>query len=147
MWEAIEIYMERKQPLIIIAGADYGQGSSRDWAAKGVRLAGVEVIISEGFERIHRTNLVGMGILPLEFTNGDTRHSYNIDGSETYDVEDSHVKGISPGGAMTVIMTRRNGEIINIPVKCRLDTADEVSVYAAGGVLQKFANDFLESNS
>ncbi|ALO34699.1 Fe/S-dependent 2-methylisocitrate dehydratase AcnD [Colwellia sp. MT41] len=147
MWEAIEIYMERKQPLIIIAGADYGQGSSRDWAAKGVRLAGVEVIISEGFERIHRTNLVGMGILPLEFTNGDTRHSYNIDGSETYDVEDTHVKGISPGGAMTVIMTRRNGEIINIPVKCRLDTADEVSVYAAGGVLQKFANDFLKSNA
>ncbi|WP_057831196.1 Fe/S-dependent 2-methylisocitrate dehydratase AcnD [Colwellia sp. TT2012] len=147
MWEAIEIYMERKQPLIIIAGADYGQGSSRDWAAKGVRLAGVEVIISEGFERIHRTNLVGMGVLPLEFTDGETRHSYNIDGSETYDVEDTNVKGISPGGAMTVIMTRRNGEIINIPVKCRLDTADEVSVYAAGGVLQKFANDFLESNS
>lgn len=67
MWEAIETYMTRKQPLIIIAGADYGQGSSRDWAAKGVRLAGVEVIVAEGFERIHRTNLIGMGVLPLEF--------------------------------------------------------------------------------
>ena len=142
MWEAIETYMERKQPLIIIAGADYGQGSSRDWAAKGVRLAGVEVIVSEGFERIHRTNLVGMGVLPLEFIKGETRHTYAIDGTETFDVE-----GItSPGAAMSVVMTRKSGEVVTIPVKCRLDTAEEVSVYSAGGVLQKFANDFLESN-
>ena len=143
MWEAIETYMERKQPLIIIAGADYGQGSSRDWAAKGVRLAGVEVIVSQGFERIHRTNLVGMGVLPLEFTNGETRHTYNIDGSETYDV----VGTTSPGAAMTVVMTRASGEVIKIPVKCRLDTAEEVTVYDGGGVLQKFATDFLESNA
>lgn len=143
MWEAIETYMERKQPLIIIAGADYGQGSSRDWAAKGVRLAGVEVIVSQGFERIHRTNLVGMGVLPLEFTNGETRHTYTIDGSETYDV----VGTTSPGAAMTVVMTRANGEVIEISVKCRLDTAEEVTVYDGGGVLQKFATDFLESNA
>mgnify|MGYP005986726541 FL=1 len=143
MWEAIETYMERKQPLIIIAGADYGQGSSRDWAAKGVRLAGVEVIVSEGFERIHRTNLIGMGVLPLEFTNGDTRNTYNIDGTETYDVKGT----TAPGGAMTVVMTRANGEVIEIPVKCRLDTAEEVTVYNGGGVLQKFATDFLKSNA
>ena len=143
MWEAIETYMDRKQPLIIIAGADYGQGSSRDWAAKGVRLAGVEVIVSQGFERIHRTNLVGMGVLPLEFTNGETRHTYNIDGSETYDV----VGTTSPGAAMTVVMTRKNGDVVEIPVKCRLDTAEEVSVYDGGGVLQKFSTDFFESNS
>ena len=143
MWEAIETYMERKQPLIIIAGADYGQGSSRDWAAKGVRLAGVEVIVSQGFERIHRTNLVGMGVLPLEFVNGETRHTYNIDGSETYDVAGK----TAPGAAMTVVMTRANGEVIEIPVKCRLDTAEEVSVYDGGGVLQKFATDFLKSNA
>ena len=143
MWEAIETYMERKQPLIIIAGADYGQGSSRDWAAKGVRLAGVEVIVSEGFERIHRTNLIGMGVLPLEFTKGETRNTYNIDGTETYDVEGT----TALGGAMTVIMTRTNGEIIKIPVKCRLDTAEEVTVYNGGGVLQKFATDFLKSNA
>jgi len=146
MWEAIETYMERKQPLIIIAGADYGQGSSRDWAAKGVRLAGVEVIVSQGFERIHRTNLVGMGVLPLEFINGETRHTYKIDGSETFDV----VGTTSPGAAMTVVMTRScvegKGEVIEIPVKCRLDTAEEVSVYDGGGVLQKFATDFLKSN-
>ena len=143
MWEAIETYMERKQPLIIIAGADYGQGSSRDWAAKGVRLAGVEVIVSEGFERIHRTNLIGMGVLPLEFTNSETRNTYNIDGTETYDVKGT----TEPGGAMTVVMTRANGEVIEIPVKCRLDTAEEVTVYNGGGVLQKFATDFLESNA
>ena len=142
MWEAIETYMERKQPLIIIAGADYGQGSSRDWAAKGVRLAGVEVIVSQGFERIHRTNLVGMGVLPLEFVNGETRHTYDIDGTETYDVAGE----TSPGAAMAVVMTRANGEVVEIPVKCRLDTAEEVSVYDGGGVLQKFATDFLQSN-
>ncbi|TMM43735.1 Fe/S-dependent 2-methylisocitrate dehydratase AcnD [Colwellia ponticola] len=151
MWEAIETYMQRKQPLIIIAGADYGQGSSRDWAAKGVRLAGVEVIISEGFERIHRTNLVGMGVLPLEFVQGETRHTYHIDGTETFDVEgvnsEGHIENMTPGGTMSVLMTRRSGEQVEIPVKCRLDTAEEVSVYAAGGVLQKFANDFLESNA
>ena len=143
MWEAIETYMERKQPLIIIAGADYGQGSSRDWAAKGVRLAGVEVIVSEGFERIHRTNLIGMGVLPLEFTQGDTRNTYGIDGTETYDV----IGTTAPSGAMTVVMTRKNGEIVEIPVKCRLDTAEEVTVYNGGGVLQKFATDFLKSNA
>ncbi|MEH6627715.1 MAG: Fe/S-dependent 2-methylisocitrate dehydratase AcnD [Motiliproteus sp.] len=142
MWEAIETYMERKQPLIIIAGADYGQGSSRDWAAKGVRLAGVETIVAEGFERIHRTNLVGMGVLPLEFKAGDNRNTYAIDGTESYDV----MGDISPRGDLTVIMTRANGETVEIPVTCRLDTAEEVHVYGAGGVLQRFAQDFLEGN-
>ena len=143
MWEAIETYMERKQPLIIVAGADYGQGSSRDWAAKGVRLAGVETIVAEGFERIHRTNLVGMGILPLEFKNGDTRESYAIDGTETFDVEGE----ITPRSEMTLMINRTNGEWIGVPVTCRLYTAEEVTVYAAGGVLQRFAHDFLEGNA
>ncbi len=143
MWEAIETYMERKQPLIIIAGADYGQGSSRDWAAKGVRLAGVETIVAEGFERIHRTNLVGMGVLPLEFKAGDTRMTYAIDGTETFDV----VGEISPRCDLSVVMTRTNGEQVEIPVTCRLDTAEEVHVYGAGGVLQRFAQDFLESTA
>lgn len=142
MWETIETYMERKQPLIIIAGADYGQGSSRDWAAKGVRLAGVEVIVAEGFERIHRTNLIGMGVLPVEFVNGDTRKTYAIDGTETFDVEGE----ISPGANLTVIMHRKDGERVEIPVKCRLDTAEEVSIYSAGGVLQRFAQDFLAAS-
>ncbi len=141
MWEAIETYMARKQPLIIIAGADYGQGSSRDWAAKGVRLAGVEAIAAEGFERIHRTNLVGMGVLPLEFMPGTTRLTLALDGTETYDV----VGARTPRALLTLAVTRTNGERIDVPVICRLDTAEEVSVYEAGGVLQRFAKDFLES--
>ena len=143
MWEAIETYMERKQPLIIVAGADYGQGSSRDWAAKGVRLAGVEAIVAEGFERIHRTNLVGMGVLPLEFTKDETRLTYAIDGTETFSVKGNP----APTAALTVTMTRRNGEQIDIPVICRLDTAEEVSIYEAGGVLQRFAQDFLDASA
>jgi aconitate hydratase len=142
MWEAIETYMERKQPLIIIAGADYGQGSSRDWAAKGVRLAGVEAIVAEGFERIHRTNLVGMGVLPLEFKPGTDRLTLGIDGTETYDV----VGERTPRATLTLVIERRNGERVEVPVTCRLDTAEEVSIYEAGGVLQRFAQDFLASS-
>jgi len=141
MWEAIETYMERKQPLIIIAGADYGQGSSRDWAAKGVRLAGVEAIAAEGFERIHRTNLVGMGVLPLEFKPGVNRTTLGIDGSETFDVIGARI----PRTTLTLVINRKNGERLEVPVTCRLDTAEEVSIYEAGGVLQRFAQDFLES--
>lgn len=142
MWEAIETYMDRKQPLIIIAGADYGQGSSRDWAAKGVRLAGVEAIVAEGFERIHRTNLIGMGVLPLEFKPGVNRKTFNIDGTETYDV----VGERKPRADLTLVIHRKNGERVEVPVTCRLDTAEEVSIYEAGGVLQRFAQDFLESS-
>ncbi|EOW4016545.1 Fe/S-dependent 2-methylisocitrate dehydratase AcnD [Vibrio parahaemolyticus] len=139
MWEAIETYMNRKQPLIVVAGADYGQGSSRDWAAKGVRLAGVEAIVAEGFERIHRTNLVGMGVLPLQFKPGVNRNTLELDGTELYDV----VGEIKPGVDLALVITRSNGEKIDVPVTCRLDTADEVHVYNAGGVLQRFAQDFL----
>ena len=141
MWEAIETYMNRRQPLIIIAGADYGQGSSRDWAAKGVRLAGVEAIVAEGFERIHRTNLIGMGVLPLEFQPGTTRKTLGIDGSETFDV----VGERTPRATLTLVIHRRDGQPLQVPVTCRLDTAEEVSIYDAGGVLQRFAQDFLAS--
>jgi aconitate hydratase len=142
MWEAIETYMERKQPLIVVAGADYGQGSSRDWAAKGVRLAGVEAIVAEGFERIHRTNLIGMGVLPLEFKPGTTRLTLGIDGTETYDV----IGARKPRADLTLVIHRKNGERVEVPVTCRLDSDEEVSIYEAGGVLQRFAQDFLESN-
>ncbi len=142
MWEAIETYMERKQPLIVIAGADYGQGSSRDWAAKGVRLAGTEAIVAEGFERIHRTNLIGMGVLPLEFKAGVNRLTLGIDGTETFDV----IGERKPRADLTLVIHRRNGERVDVTVTCRLDTAEEVSIYEAGGVLQRFAQDFLESS-
>ncbi|MHA3084222.1 Fe/S-dependent 2-methylisocitrate dehydratase AcnD [Acinetobacter sp. ANC 5383] len=140
MWEAIETYMNRKQPLIIIAGEDYGQGSSRDWAAKGVRLAGVEAIVAEGFERIHRTNLIGMGVLPLQFKAGTTRKTLVLDGTEMYSV----IGNIAPRATVTLVIERINGEIVEVPVTCRLDTEEEVHVYEAGGVLQRFAQDFLE---
>ena len=143
MWEAIETYLNRRQPLIIIAGADYGQGSSRDWAAKGVRLAGVEAIVAEGFERIHRTNLVGMGVLPLEFMPGTTRQTLEIDGTETFDVTGDR----QPRAELRLVIHRRNGESITVPVRCRLDTAEEASIYEAGGVLQRFAQDFLEAKA
>ncbi|MGR5109057.1 Fe/S-dependent 2-methylisocitrate dehydratase AcnD [Vibrio jasicida] len=139
MWEAIETYMNRKQPLIVVAGADYGQGSSRDWAAKGVRLAGVEAIVAEGFERIHRTNLVGMGVLPLQFKDGVNRKTLGLDGTELYDV----IGDITPGADLALVITRANGDKVDVPVTCRLDTEDEFHVYKAGGVLQRFAQDFL----
>jgi aconitate hydratase len=142
MWEAIETYMQRKQPLIIVAGADYGQGSSRDWAAKGVRLAGVEAIAAEGFERIHRTNLIGMGVLPLEFEPGTTRLTLAVDGTETYDV----IGELTPRARLTLVIHRKSGERVEVPMICRLDTAEEVSIYEAGGVLQRFAKDFLKSS-
>jgi len=141
MWEAMETYLERRQPLIVIAGADYGQGSSRDWAAKGVRLAGVETVVAEGFERIHRTNLIGMGVLPLEFKPGTDRLTLELDGTETYDVAGER----TPRAELALVVHRRNGETLRVPVTCRLDTAEEVSVYEAGGVLQRFVQDFLAS--
>jgi aconitate hydratase len=139
MWEAIETYMARKQPLIIIAGADYGQGSSRDWAAKGVRLAGVEAIVAEGFERIHRTNLIGMGVLPLEFPPappdaGHRRHR-NL----------RRVGQRTPGAMLTLVIRRATARH-RVPVLCRLDSDEEVAIYEAGGVLQRFAQDFLASS-
>ena len=143
MWEAIETYMNRRQPLIIIAGADYGQGSSRDWAAKGVRLAGVEAIVAEGFERIHRTNLIGMGVLPLEFKPGTNRLTLALDGTETYDV----IGRMQPRAELTLVIHRNNNRTEEVSVICRLDTAEEVSIYEAGGVLQRFAQDFLEASA
>jgi iron-sulfur-dependent 2-methylisocitrate dehydratase len=139
MWEAIETYMQRKQALIIVAGADYGQGSSRDWAAKGVRLAGVEVILAEGFERIHRQNLMGMGVLPLQFVAGENRKTLGIDGTETFSVEGQP----QASNQIAVLVLKADGEQYRIKVDCRLDTAEEVSIYEAGGVLQRFAQDFL----
>ena len=140
MWEAIETYMARKQPLIIIAGADYGQGSSRDWAAKGVALAGVETIVAEGFERIHRTNLIGMGIMPLQFESGTTRKTLEIDGTEIFDVQGQP----GPNTQLTLIIRRRDGSVDHSPVICRLATAEDVSVYSAGGILQRFAKEFVQ---
>ena len=142
MWEAIETYMNRDEPLIIIAGDGYGQGSSRDWAAKGVRLAGVECIVAEDFERIHRQNLVGMGVLPLQFKPDTNRQTLNLDGTETYDV----IGTPSAGGEMTLVINRQDGSAENVAVIVRLDTEDEVEMYNNGGMLQRFAKEFLANS-
>ncbi|MBP7565753.1 MAG: Fe/S-dependent 2-methylisocitrate dehydratase AcnD, partial [Burkholderiaceae bacterium] len=114
-----------------------------DWAAKGVRLAGVETVVAEGFERIHRTNLIGMGVLPLEFQPGTTRLTLGLDGTETYDVVGERM----PRATLTLRIRRRDGSTLDVPVTSRLDTAEEVSVYEAGGVLQRFAQDFLAGHA
>ncbi len=139
MWEAIEAYRARRQPLIVIAGAEYGQGSSRDWAAKGPRLAGVEAVLAESFERIHRSNLVGMGILPIEFPPGTNRLTLRLDGSELYDLEGEP----APGAELSLCIRRRDGSSQRVSVRCRLDTDEEARTYRAGGILLRFAHELL----
>ena len=109
-------------------------------SAKGVALAGVEAIVAEGFERIHRTNLIGMGVMPLQFESGTSRKTLEIDGTEIFDVQGQP----EPGARLTLILRRRDGSVEQVPVICRLDTAEEVSVYSAGGILQRFAKEFVQ---
>ncbi|WP_286803860.1 Fe/S-dependent 2-methylisocitrate dehydratase AcnD [Marinobacter sp. UBA2498] len=134
-------YKKDNVPTVVVAGKEYGTGSSRDWAAKGTRLLGVRAVIAESYERIHRSNLIGMGVMPLQFEEGTTRKTLGIDGTETYDVEGTP----APRAELTLVIHRKNGSTERIPVVCRLDTAEEVSIYSAGGVLQRFAEDFLQS--
>ena len=141
IYDAAMKYKADKVPLVVLAGKEYGTGSSRDWAAKGTLLLGVKAVVAESFERIHRSNLVGMGVLPLEFKPGVDRNTLAIDGTETFDV----VGERTPRSTLTLVINRKNGERVEVPVTCRLDTAEEVSIYEAGGVLQRFAQDFLES--
>ncbi len=141
IYDAAMKYRGEQVPLVVFAGKEYGTGSSRDWAAKGTRLLGVRAVIAQSFERIHRSNLIGMGVLPLQFEDGTTRKTLGLDGSETYDV----IGERAPGAMLTLVVHRENGETLDVPVKCRLDTGEEASIYEAGGVLQRFAQDFLES--
>ncbi|MES2186483.1 MAG: aconitate hydratase AcnA [Pseudomonadota bacterium] len=144
LFEAAQTYMERGQPLIIVAGKNYGSGSSRDWAAKGVRLIGVQAVVCENFERIHRTNLVGMGMLPLEFEAGTTRTTLRIDGTETFDI--AGWDGVPPPGArLTLRIHRRDGSVQDTPVVCRIDTEEERQVFAAGGLLPRMRQEFLQA--
>lgn len=142
IFEAAQQYIEREQELIVIAGRNYGCGSSRDWAAKGVRLIGVRAVVAESFERIHRTNLVGMGVLPLEFTDGATRKTLALDGSETYALR-GFDSAPAPGALLTLAITRRDGSVIETQVRSRIDTDDERRLFAAGGLLPCIANELL----
>ncbi|HAT7963777.1 aconitate hydratase AcnA [Legionella pneumophila] len=134
IYDAAMRYQENQQDLVIIAGKEYGTGSSRDWAAKGTNLLGVKAVITESFERIHRSNLIGMGILPLQFKEGTTRKTLKLDGSERISIEISDK--LTPGAMVPVIIERQDGDIEKIETLCRIDTADELEYYKNGGILQ-----------
>lgn len=145
IFDAAMQYQKDKTPLVIIAGKEYGTGSSRDWAAKGPKLLGVKAVIAESFERIHRSNLVGMGILPLEFLKGKTRQSLHLTGEETIDITGIDKK-ITPRMTVQMTITRNNGEKIEIPVLCRIDTLNEVEYFNHGGILQYVLRKLLTSS-
>jgi len=144
VYDAAMKYQAAGVPLIIIAGKEYGTGSSRDWAAKGTRLLGVKAVIAETYERIHRSNLVGMGVLPLQFQDGTTRKTLKLDGSETFDIE-GLVGGIKPRMSLTCRIHRADGTSETIPVVCRIDTLDEVEYYLHGGILQYVLRNMLKA--
>lgn len=144
LYEAAEAYLERAQPLIIVAGRNYGSGSSRDWAAKGVRLLGVQAVVCENFERIHRSNLVGMGVLPLEFEPGVTRGTLGINGSELFDIVDWNAVP-EPGSRLKLRIRRENGSVAEATVVCRIDTEEERQVFSAGGLLPRMRDEFLSA--
>ncbi|HEX2831040.1 MAG TPA: aconitate hydratase [Burkholderiales bacterium] len=144
LFDAAQLYVDRQQALVIIAGRNYGCGSSRDWAAKGPRLLGVSAIIAESFERIHRANLAGMGVLPLQFEPGTTRHTLKLDGSETFDIGDV-TSGLGPRGTLQLNITRGDGRTLSVPVTCRLDTYEEIAYFKAGGLLPLMRNQLLKA--
>jgi aconitate hydratase len=127
-------YGRAATPLIVVAGQEYGTGSSRDWAAKGTRLLGVKAVAAQSFERIHRSNLVGMGVLPLQFKEGTSAQTLKLDGTETYDVL-GLTEQLKPQQDLTLRVTRANGQSENIAVTCRIDTPIEIDYYKHGGIL------------
>jgi len=143
IYDAAMKYKEENTPLIIIAGKEYGSGSSRDWAAKGPRLLGIQAVIAESFERIHRSNLIGMGILPLQFVDGQNRDSLNLTGFESFDI-DGISKNLNPGKKINVKAKNKDGMLISFNVKCRLDTPMEVEYYSNDGILQYVLRSLLK---
>ncbi|MBI78271.1 MAG: aconitate hydratase AcnA [Rhodospirillaceae bacterium] len=135
VYEASVLYQNEGVPLVVVAGKDYGMGSSRDWAAKGPNLLGIRAAVVESFERIHRSNLIGMGVMPLEFKDGQNRKTLNLDGTEIFDII-GIADGITPGMDISVKITRVDGEVNEIITRCRIDTLDEVEYYRHGGILQ-----------
>ena len=134
IFDAAMKYAGQRTPLIVLAGTEYGTGSSRDWAAKGTRLLGVRVVVAQSFERIHRSNLVGMGVLPLQFKEGVSAQTLKLDGTETYDVLGLSDQ-LKPRQDLTLRITRAGGRVENIPVACRIDTPIEIDYYQHGGIL------------
>jgi len=139
IYDASMLYQAAGVPLIVVAGKEYGTGSSRDWAAKGTRLLGVKAVIAESFERIHRSNLIGMGILALQFQDGTDRRSLGLDGTEVFDVLGLGGE-IRPRMTLDLVIHRANGATQTVPVLCRIDTLDEIEYYRSGGILQYVLN-------
>jgi aconitate hydratase len=134
IYHAATDYGKCKIPLVVLAGQEYGTGSSRDWAAKGTALLGVKVVVAQSFERIHRSNLVGMGVLPLQFKEGTTAQTLKLDGTESYDIVGLNVN-LKPQQDLTLKITRKDGSVENVSVRCRIDTPVEIEYYQHGGIL------------
>jgi aconitate hydratase len=145
IFDAAIRYQAEGVPLVVVGGKEYGTGSSRDWAAKGTRLLGIRAVLVESFERIHRSNLVGMGVLPLQFKDGMTRQSLGLDGSEIFDIT-GIAGGIRPGMDVPVAIRRAGGKADAIVVQCRIDTLDEVEYYRHGGILQYVLRGLLKAS-
>lgn len=145
IYDAAMRYQEDKTPLVVIAGKEYGTGSSRDWAAKGTRLLGVRAVLAESFERIHRSNLIGMGVLPLVFKGGATRKTLHLDGTETVTLRG--IETLTPGKEVTATFTRSNGETFAVPLTCRIDTGDELRYYNSGGILHYVLGNILNDHT
>ncbi len=145
IYDASMAYQKAGVPLIILAGQEYGTGSSRDWAAKGTNLLGVKVVVAQSFERIHRSNLVGMGVLPLQFKEGTTAQTLKLDGSESYDVV-GLTAAIKPQQDLTLKITRQGGAVENVPVRCRIDTPIEIDYYQHGGILPYVLRQIVAAN-
>jgi aconitate hydratase len=137
-------YREAGTPLVVVAGKEYGTGSSRDWAAKGTLLLGVRAVITESFERIHRSNLIGMGVLPLIFTGGEDRKSLGLTGEETIDIA-GIAEGLAPGAELACTITRPDGSRTETRLKCRIDTTDELAYYRNGGILHLVLRNMFET--
>jgi aconitate hydratase len=144
IYDAAMEYQKRGVPLVVFAGKEYGTGSSRDWAAKGTRLLGVKAVVAESFERIHRSNLVGMGVLPLQFLPGTDRKTLKLDGTETFDVLGPG-KGLRPRMEVTLRIHRATGPVEEVSLLCRIDTLDEVEYFRHGGILQYVLRNMLKA--
>eukprot|EP01035_Chromulina_nebulosa_P055800 gene55800-76485_t len=145
IYDAAMKYMAAGTPTVIFAGEEYGTGSSRDWAAKGTNLPGVKVVVAQSFERIHRSNLVGMGVLPLQFKEGTTAQTLKLDGYETYDVVGLS-PDIKPQQDLVLKITRKSGEVLDVPVRCRIDTPIEIDYYQHGGILPYVLRQIVAKN-
>ena len=146
IYDAAMRYQSENVPLVIVAGQEYGTGSSRDWAAKGTRLLGVRAVIAQSFERIHRSNLVGMGVLPCQFHDDTNAASLRLDGSERFDLKGIE-DGIEPLEEITLVIHRKSGEVEEIPITLRIDTPIEVDYFKHGGILPFVLRQLLEGTT